>query len=173
MNLRNAFSLVVLSGLSLVAVACEPARPAFSEVDTRGAPVQLQAGLADGRSSRLAGGAATAFWVGQKKDGEWYLRTSSKDGAHRFQGRVRPAQNAKLSSVEASRVDSNDRVRLSGNDIVFDFKTGGDLDGFDFKVTGNACVEFDLRVDGEREANAIRLGAREQKPITSHFYACP
>jgi hypothetical protein len=174
MNLRsNALSILVLSSLSLAIPACQPAQPAFSEVDTRGAPVQLQAGLADGRSSRLEAGAATAFWIGQKRDGEWYLRTTSKGQAHHFQGRIRPTRGAHLSSIATVRVDDNDRVRLSGDDIVFDFKTGGDQDGFDFRISNNACVEIDLRVDGAREPGAIRLGAREQRPVSSHFYACP
>jgi hypothetical protein len=174
MNTRSIIlSLATLTTLALATVGCEPARPAITEVQSMGAPVQLPAGLADGSSRRLAGGAATAYWVGQKKSGEWYLRTTAKGERHRYQGRIRPAQGAHLSAIEPTRVEHSDRMRLSGSDIVFDFTTAGDVDGFDFRVSGNSCVEFDLRIDGAPMADAILLGAREQRPVNAHFYACP
>ncbi len=145
----------------------------FTEVAMEGNIVQLSAPVARGRSARLKAGAPTAYWVGIKQNGEWYLRTTSHDHAHRFQGRIRATQGGKITEIKPTRMEHNDRVRLTDNEVVFDIKTAESEDGFDFELSPGACAEFDLRIDGERLPRNILVGAREESPGSTHFVACP
>lgn len=136
-------------------------------------PVQLGSGLADGKPPRLHPGAPMGFWVWQAPHGKWHLRSTTTRQTHRFQGRIRPMQGAGLNGLAATRNEWNDRMRIDGNDIIFDFVTQGGEDGFDFGMTGNACVEMDLRIDGTAHPRLVVIGQTEQAPASSHFIVCP
>ncbi|MFO0760312.1 MAG: hypothetical protein U0359_27775 [Byssovorax sp.] len=136
-------------------------------------PVQMGSGLADGKPPRLKPGAAMAYWVWQSRKGQWHLRSTTSRQVHRFQGRIRPLSGASLTALTPTRNEWNDRMRMNGSDIVFDFVTQGGEDGFDFGLTGNSCVEMDLRIDAAPHPKLIVLGQTEQSPASAHFIACP
>ena len=136
-------------------------------------PVQMASGLADGKPPRLRPGATMSYWVWQSTRGDWHLRSTTAQQLHRFQGRVHPLEGASLSNLKPTRLEWSDRIRLQGEDIVFDFSTQAGEDGFDFKLNGNACVEMDLRIDKAPHPKLIVIGKTEQAPAAAHFIVCP
>jgi hypothetical protein len=183
MNIRAIATSLALPLLALSASGCiiqagPPPAAAQSgaleeiQIDSS-SPVQLASGLADGKPPRLQPSAAMAFWVWQSKAGQWHLRSTTARQKHRFQGRIRPLHGASLTALTPTRNEWNDRMRMSGNDIVFDFVTQGGEDGFNFGLTGNACVEMDLRIDRTSHPKLIVVGQTEASPASSHFILCP
>lgn len=140
-------------------------------MDAHGA-AQLPPGSGNGRSPKLGPDAPEGFWVGRGASGEYYLRTTTQHKQHRFHGRIRP-QNGELTNFRPTRMDMNDRFRFDGKDIVFDIKTQGEQDGFDFGVSKGGCVEMDLRIDSKSMPEHIHVGEKEVKPPMSHFSFCP
>lgn len=183
MNIRSTvtslLTLVALPLLTACVIQTGPAPAAAQSgnveaiaLDTDN-PVQMAAGLADGKPPRLRPGAVMAYWVWQSAKGDWHLRSTTARQLHRFQGRVHPLQGASLSNVKATRLEWGDRIRLQGEDIVFDFSTQAGEDGFDFKLSGNACVEMDLRIDKAPHPKLVVIGKTEQAPASAHFIVCP
>lgn len=142
------------------------------EPDSTDAP-QMASGLADGKPPRLRPNSAMSYWIWQSAKGDWHLRSTTAQKLHRFQGRVHPLEGATLGNVKATRLEWGDRVRLQGEDIVFDFSTQGGEDGFDFKLDGDACVEMDLRIDKTPHPKLVVIGKTEQAPAAAHFIVCP
>ena len=129
-------------------------------------------GAVSGRSPRLAANAPEGYWIGRGTNGEYYLRTTTANKTHRFQGRIRPV-NSELSNFRPTRMDNNDRYKFDGKDVIFDIKTKAEQDGFDFSVAKNGCVEMDLRIDGRSQPEHIYIGEKEVKTPKSHFVLCP
>lgn len=136
-------------------------------------PAQMAPGLAEGKPPRLRPNAAMSYWIWQSGKGDWHLRSTTAQQLHRFQGRVHPREGATLGNIKATRLEWGDRVRLQGEDIVFDFSTQGGEDGFDFKLDGDACVEMDLRIDKSSHPKLVVIGKTEQAPSAAHFVVCP
>jgi hypothetical protein len=183
MNTRSRLtSLLPLVALPLLAGCVIEAGPAPAtaqagtmetiELDSS-SPIQMASGLADGKPARLHPGAAMSYWVWQGAKGDWHLRSTTAHQLHRFQGRIRPGEGASLSNLKATRLEWGDRMRLQGQDIVFDFSTQGGEDGFDFTLDGNACVEMDLRIDTTAHPKLVVIGKGEQAPASAHFIVCP
>ena len=141
--------------------------------DDSSTPAQMAPGLADGKPPRLRPDAALAYWIWQSPKGDWHIRSTTQKQLHRFQGRIRPQAGAALSNIKATRLGRGDRVRLQGEDIIFDFSTQGGEDGFDFKATDGACVEMNLRIDGTSHTKLVVIGKTEQAPAEAHFIVCP
>lgn len=70
-------------------------------------------------------------------------------------------------------MDSRDRVGMVGRALSFDFRTRSALDGFDLRLKGDACLEFDLRVDEDGTPRYVYLGKDKLNPDRSHFMLCP
>ncbi|MES2694470.1 MAG: hypothetical protein V4773_13425 [Verrucomicrobiota bacterium] len=140
-------------------------------------PAELNMNVANDRSPALHSGAPYAFWVWRDADGLWHLRTTAKRTMHRFQGRIRPLSPAVISDVQPVSLEqsrrSDDKVGMVGRDLAFNFTTTEKNDGFDFRVTGSACIEFDLRLDGDGDPAHIYLGKDQTKPASAHFILCP
>jgi len=136
-------------------------------------PAQMASGVADGKPPRLRPNAAMAYWIWQSAKGDWHVRSTTEKQIHRFQGRIRPQEGATLSHLVPTRLERGDRMRLQGQDIIFDFSTQGGEDGFDFKLGGNACVEMNLRIDGAPHPRLVVIGKTEQAPAEARFIVCP
>jgi hypothetical protein len=141
--------------------------------DDSATPTQMASGLADGKPPRLRPDAAMAYWVWQSAKGDWHVRSTTQKQVHRFQGRIRPQEGAALSQLKPTRLERGDRMRLQGQDIIFDFSTQGGEDGFDFKLDGAACVEMNLRIDGAAHPRLVVIGKTEQAPAAARFIVCP
>lgn len=141
-------------------------------VNTSG-PVQLPPGIADGRPPRLHAGAGMNYWIWGTSRTSWHLRSTTSRKQGRFQGRVRALNGASITRIAATRNEYNDRVRVTGNEVDFDFVTFGGEDGFDIELNGYGCLQFDLRIDGGSHPGMIVLGQAEQGPGSSHFITCP
>ena len=108
------------------------------------------------------------------EDGQWHLRTTAKKG-HRFHGAVR-IEGGEFSRLEPIKLDQEgkgaDRFAWNAakNEVRFDFRTGGSVDGFDFKVDKpTATVWFGLRIDGEERPNAVFVGRMGAHPAAVPF----
>jgi hypothetical protein len=183
MNIRSmATSLLPLVTLPLLTAcvietgpapaAAQGGRMEVIEPDATTA-VQMAAGLADGKPPRLKPSAAMSYWVWHGAKNDWHVRSTTWHQLHRFQGRIHPLDNATLSGLKATRLEWGDRMRLQGQDIVFDFSTQGGEDGFDFTLNGSACVEMDLRIDATSHPKLVIIGKTEQVPAAAHFIVCP
>lgn len=165
--------LLALSSLPFAAgCAEEPQAKAPVEIiqmDASGA-ARLPIAAADGQSPRLGPGQPQAYWVGRTASGEFYVRTTTAKHKVRFQGRIH-AQKGALTNFRPTRMDHNDRFKFDGQDVVFDITTTGDMDGFEFGAK-DACVEFDLRIDGKKMNERIFIGKDETKTPSAHFSLC-
>lgn len=163
----------LLTGCIVVTEPATPAQPPMQVVEIENTvPVQLAAGLADGKPPHLRPDAGMNYWVWQGPRNAWHVRTTTNK-KRRFQGRIRPLQGAAITSLKATQNESGDRVRRAGGDIVFDVTTKANEDGFDFGVKGDGCLEMDLRIQNESHPGMIKIGATEETPQSSHIIVCP
>jgi hypothetical protein len=150
--------------------------PRVVAVPVTGVAPLLPNGVANGRPANLHPGQNEAMWIFHEGNGSWHVRTTTpgKDG-HKFQGRVKPAQGAIFADLKPTRPDWVSQIRLDPNNVVsFMFVTTGGEDGFDFSVTNNKCVEFDVEIDGQPALPGhLLLGVNQFDPKMPHFIVCP
>lgn len=175
MNARSmVVALLALAATPFVAGCQQEEAKAPLEVivlEPNGA-AKLPPGAANGRSPNLKDAAPLALWIGRTASGEYYLRTTTARTKHRFHGRFH-AVDGELSNFRPKRMDYNDRFRFEGKDVVFDITTQAEEDGFDFGVTKSGCVEMDIRIDGQKKPELIKIGEKEGQSPSSHFVLCP
>ncbi|APR82306.1 Hypothetical protein A7982_07655 [Minicystis rosea] len=174
MKMRSMMVALLALG-SLAFAGCheeEPKTPLEAVVMDASEAGRVDPGSVSGRSPRLAANAPEGIWIGRGTNGEYYLRTTTKNRSHRFQGRIRPV-TTEISNFRPTRMDFNDRFKFDGKDIVFDIKTKAEQDGFDFGVAKGGCVEMDFRIDGRSQPEHIYIGEKEAKTPKSHFVLCP
>ena len=135
-------------------------------------PAQVSTAVLSGRPTQLRSGANQSYWLWTDADGVWHLRTTTAGVRRHFQGRIRPDADVTLALSSGMIGGGKDAVALQGNDIVFNLETKGHQDGFDFRVNGDGCLEFDLRIDGDGNPGRIFLGKDNRTPANSHFLVC-
>jgi len=157
------------------AAAAEPVPPQPTFAPTP-EPVEKPAehphGFARGQPKDLQAGHPESLWVWHDDAAQWHVRSTTHAQEHRFSGRVWVSQGS-IASVHPTRTEYNDRVRLSGRSIEFDFHTRGGIDGFDFSVAGAPCVHFALLVDGKGDPGRVKIGGNSVHPKHHVFTACP
>lgn len=132
--------------------------------------ISLAPNVAMGQPPGLHAGAPASYWVWRTADGWWHLRTTTQKGTpHRFWGKIAP-EKGEFSEVKASRLEFNDRVKMSPNHVLFAFDTNGHLDGFDFRTQGLHCVKFYLHNTGN---HMIFIGEKQVQPQHGYFSLCP
>jgi hypothetical protein len=137
------------------------------------AAVSIQYSVADGRPKGLKDGASEAVWIWHEEKGKfWHVRTTTKKYLHRFSGAV-VGEGGPITEIKPTRLEWGDRIKASPKGIVFDFETDGHEDGFDFRVGGNHCVRFYIKVDGKEEPGKINVGKTDAHPPAWHFKLCP
>ena len=117
---------------------------------------------------------AARFQVWYEKDGAWRLRTTAKK-LRSFTGTIK-VQNGRIAScVPMALKDgkkANDAFQVNGerNTLTFVFRTSRRADGFDLKVKGDdAKLEFDLALDGSRDAKHVFVGEKMRHPSSVPF----
>lgn len=141
----------------------EPTEPAVS----------MKYSVADGRPKGFKENAAEAVWIWHEDKGKsWHVRTTTKKLLHRFTGIV-AGEGGPITELHLTKTEWNDKIRATQKGIGFDFETQGHDDGFDFKVAGNHCVRFAVKVDGKPAPGVINVGAGDAHPSQSHFKLCP
>jgi hypothetical protein len=142
---------------------------------------QLDFAVATGRSPNLHSGAGFAYWLWREDDGSWHLRTTSGKQSHRFQGRIRTNVPGAIQALTGVGLDARGKKKRAGGDdlktengeIVFDFVTKENIDGFDFQLVGSsACIDFDLRIDGDGDAGKIFIGRSATRPEKPRVVFC-
>lgn len=171
---RSAFIVITVVALVaplLVLPGCNSAPPLLPPPGTE--PLKFNVAAAEGRSPDLASGNYRATWIWRDPDGSWHLRTIARRVGHRFQGVIRPLSGGEIVDVKPISLDPNDRLGLVGRALSFDWETRRKIDGFDFRLKGDACLEFDLRLDGDAASRYIYLGKNKVVPNQAHFLICP
>jgi hypothetical protein len=102
----------------------------------------------------------------------WHVRSTTHSQEHRFSGRVWVTEGS-IADVHPSRIEYNDRIRISPKSVEFDFLTRGGIDGFDFGVAGARCVHFALFIDGKGDPGRVKIGGNDAHPTHHVFTACP
>jgi hypothetical protein len=116
--------------------------------------------------------APPAYWIWRDpNNGWWHVRTTSNKGSvHRFWGSVSP-QGATMAEVKGSRLEFNDRIKMTPKRAFWTFDTAGHNDGFDFRTTGaGQCVRFNVQGSGNTN---VYIGGKQFSPATKHFELCP
>lgn len=135
--------VVFLTGLFYAGCAAPP--PLLPPASST--PARMSAAVAQGRSHELATGNYRAYWVWRDDDDVWHLRTTARRTGHRYQGTIRPLTGGEIVGLELVGIDPKDRVGMVGRALSFDWRTRRVIDGFDFRLSGDVCLEFDLRLD--------------------------
>jgi hypothetical protein len=133
----------------------------------------IKISAADGRPKGLKDGAPEAVWIWHEDHGKfWHVRTTTKKFLHRFTGAVY-GDGGPITELKLTGLEYNDKIKAVQKGIGFDFETKGHEDGFDFKVAGNHCVRFQVKVDGKAEPKLVNIGATDAHPPHWHFKLCP
>jgi hypothetical protein len=135
-------------------------------------PAELPMRIAEGQPPKMHSGANQSFWVWKDEQGVWHLRETTSRVRRHFQGRIRAYDGAQIVDVRGFQIGAHDWLAVQGRDIVFDLDNKQHIDGFDWRVNGGGCLEFDLRIDGSGDASRIFIGQKEQTPKSAHFTLC-
>jgi hypothetical protein len=136
------------------------------------APVSMIA--AEGRSSHLAAGAHQAYWLWKDSDAVWHLRTTAPRNGRRFRGLIRPLPGTTIVDVKPLGGGQRDeRLASTGKVVAFNYWTRNGVNGFDFRINGGGCIEFDLKIDGDGDPSHILIGKNDHRPKDAHFLLCP
>ncbi len=133
---------------------------------------ELRMSMAEGQPPRMHSGANQAFWVWKDKEGVWHLRETTSRVRRHFEGRIRAYGGAQIVDLRGFQIGAHDWLAQEGREIVFDLDNKQHIDGFDFRVNGGGCLEFDLRIDHSGDGERIYVGKKEQVPHNSHFTLC-
>ena len=117
--------------------------------------------------------------------GLWHLRTtSSRKGGSNFIGAI-TVSDGKIKSCRANAeykvnkkakkkkgvIKTNDAWQVTDDrsQLIFQFKTRSQFDGFVFKVSDRAKLEFRLKIDGKEAAQRVFLGKDGEHPPSIPF----
>jgi hypothetical protein len=78
-----------------------------------------------------------------------------------------------FSGLKPFTLELDDRMKNEdAGVIVFDFVTGGGIDGFDFQLAAGRCVTFHLLVDGKPAPKEVEIGRKEVPSGSPTFRLC-
>lgn len=122
-----------------------------------------------GQPTTLAPGKILGYFIWQDGD-RWFLRTTTRGAQRQFSGTIRT--NGSFNGVSRNNLEDNDLawVNDAGNEISFNMKTGGDLDGLSFQLGSGADATFTLNLDGQPvNVSNIYLGSQNLRPTNNPF----
>ena len=161
-------TVLLLTGLSLA--SCGPPPP------VRGPAVVLPVGVPHMAPVTFQG--RPVFRPGLKMGafvwhdaGGFHLRFTTAGGPRHFHGRV-CAKGRPVGALRMVRPELNDKIRVGarGHCIVFDFKTAGGVDGFDFRAPGARALVFNIkRGPGHLRLGHIWVGGTNANPPSNPF----
>jgi len=123
------------------------------------------------RPTALNPGNVLGYFIWQEGD-RWYLETTTRGAERQFTGTVRT--QGTFADINRINLEGNDRTSTNnaGNEIDFDLKTTGEMDGFSFRVENSAAATFTLFIDGQPiNSSNIYLGKANRHPETNSFTA--
>jgi len=158
---------VALSGCTVVLAPPQPPAP------PQGPPAEVPPGVVDGVPEPGAQPDGLGIWIWRTPDdGQWHIRSASRDKMRTFRGLVE-GTTSPISWYAVDQMEAGDNIGYRGDSLVFLFKTGGHLDGFDFMPDDNGCVRFHITLNDTPFPSRIYLGAQAVHPPSEHFVACP
>jgi hypothetical protein len=164
--LSAVFALVALLGIPGCATA-----PAVRMSDST--PTRVDMIAAEGRPKDLKLGANRAYWLWKDEDRVWHLRTTAARRGHQFEGVIRPFPGAEIVDVRGVGLGPNAQLGMAGRTVTFQWHTKQGMDGFDFRVNGGDCLEFELRINQDGDPAHIYVGKGQFSPQKEHFLLCP
>jgi hypothetical protein len=106
-------------------------------------------------------GVACYLW---SEGGRLHLRLVPTENRHRVRGELRTSRAGSFRDVTPS---SEDLVvkQSKPSKLEFETRTGAKQEGFDVTLAGDFNqLTIDLTVDDERKADAVRIGAKRERP---------
>lgn len=161
----------VLALVAWLAFSSCATAPAVRMSDTTPARIDIIA--VEGRSPEMRLGAARGYWIWKDDDLIWHLRTTSGRTGHGFEGVIRPFPGAEIVDVRGVGLGPNAQLGMNGRAVTFKWRTRNDMDGFDFRVNGSDCLEFELRTNQDGDPAHIYIGKGKHRPGKEHFLICP
>jgi hypothetical protein len=161
------FRVATLSGLIGLAALLAPLAPAAAPVlawedRVEGGPERLRDAYQDDDHPGV--------YIWHNDDG-WHLRTTDEDedGAHNYRGVL--TTDGHFQDVDLVRDENVDRVSRDGDDTIrFHLVTYGQIDGFDFNVSGGDHVTSKLyEGDDALSTSHIYLGDDGEHPDDNEF----
>lgn len=134
---------------------------------------ELPMSVAEGRARELATGNNRAYWIWVDPDGLWHVRTTAARAGRHFQGTIPPTAGGEIVDLRNIGLESDDKIGFLGRTLSFKWRTRNRIDGFDFRLRGEGCLEFDLSIDGDATSRFIYLGKAKTRPEGAHFILCP
>jgi hypothetical protein len=135
------------------------------------------AGISVEGRPRFDAGDTGAAYIWHGSDG-WHLRTTDAVNVpHHYAGTIAVSPDASVTSLRAVRLEPNDHVWLTGDNVVhYDLTTYTGVDGLDFTVSScdpnhrDETLHFDLVYNGYRQDPArIKLGPNKLHPPSADF----
>jgi hypothetical protein len=130
-----------------------------------------------GKPKNYAKARGLHYYVWKDEEG-WHLRAQSGAKVHSFSGAIEVVGGkfSKVANFEALETSGKqaDQGKVSERRITFNFKTKGNMDGFDFRVSPESQqLRFRLLIDGDARPEQIMIGANAQPAPTSTFALNP
>jgi hypothetical protein len=122
-----------------------------------------------GRPAAWNPGNVLGYFIWQEGD-RWYLQTTTKGAERQFTGTVQT--NGTFADMNRNNLENNDRTSTNnaGNEINFDLKTTGDMDGLSFRLDNSAAATFTLYLDGQPvNPSEVYIGNANRHPDTNSF----
>jgi hypothetical protein len=168
-------SIAVLAAAALSLPACyieATLPPAHPPNPPPGPPAKLVAGVANGAPKDVRPGVGDRLWIWTEPDGVWRIRTTTKGKLRSFRGRV-VSETSTLPWARGELVEGGDALSHDATQLVFNFQTGGHIDGVDFVADDRKCVTFHITVDEKPQPQLIFVGPGGANPPSDHFTLCP
>lgn len=164
--IRHFFSYVFKSFtlLFLFYWVIVPVRPVFA-LTSQSQPPQSQIDP-EGKPG-FKGGQDLGYFIWRDAVGNWSVRANGDGEVHTFTGVITTTEA--IGNFTAVSIENNDFLAQEGYRIEWELKAGTWIDGFDFALTGEGDLTFDIYIDDQREASFVFLGAGNNNPETIPF----
>ena len=148
--IRTLGRAAILAGVAAVAAVLAPSARADNDINAWGKP-----DFEKGDVHRAA------IW---RDDDGWHIRWTTAGKPHEFSGWI-STPGGEFTKIVMVGKEKNDWARVSPKDrkLVFETRTEGGVDGFDFRSDSKELT-FQLLMDGRELPEQILIGANDRHP---------
>jgi len=174
-RLESRLGALCLMAASPLAASCtiEATLPAAHPPHPpEGEPAKLLPGAAAGAPKDVRPGVGNKLWIWLEPDGVWRIRTTTKNQRIRYRGKV-VGDTSYISWARPELVEGGDAMTHDAGQLIFEFDTGGHIDGVDFVADDRKCVTFHITVGEQPKPENIFIGSAGANPPSNYFTLCP